>query len=216
MPHAESQSEPSQTSDAILASRRAVYVQDLDLVVRLIRGDGNAWQLFVQQFGRLIRARVADVARSFGRGHDASGIDDATAEVFAALLKNENAALRAFEGRSSLTTYLAVISTRCATRTYAAKRNFVASDQEQDFQELPNSESRNADPIHPVLAAEQKSKIKRVLADLPDKQRRIVELFYLQELSYAEISERLGIPLGSVGVTLKRAEAKLRERLEPD
>lgn len=216
MPHAESQSEPSQTRDSVFASHRAAYAQDRALVTRLIEGDGNAWQVFVQQFGRLIRARVADVARSFGSGHDSSGIDDATAEVFAALLKNENAALRAFEGRSSLTTYLAVISTRCATRTYAAKRNLLASDQQQEFQELAHSEAKQADPSHRVLADEQKSQIQQELKDLPEKQRKIVELFYLQEQSYAEISQRLGIPMGSVGVTLKRAEAKLRELLEPD
>ncbi|MEM7557585.1 MAG: sigma-70 family RNA polymerase sigma factor [Planctomycetota bacterium] len=216
MPQIESQSEQTQQSDAPSATRRAAYAQDQDLVSRLIHGDGNAWQVFVQQFGRLIRARVADVARSFGSGHDANGIDDATAEVFAALLKNENAALRAFEGRSSLTTYLAVISTRCATRTYAAKRNLLASDQQQEFQELAHSEARQADPSHRVLADEQKLQIRQVLKDLPEKQRKIVELFYLQEQSYAEISNSLGIPMGSVGVTLKRAEAKLRELLEPD
>ena len=82
------------------------YADDRLLVERLVRGDSNAWQKFVHTHGRLVRSRVADVASTFGRSEDDSAIDDATAEVFAALLGNDAAALRAFAGRSSLGTYL--------------------------------------------------------------------------------------------------------------
>ena len=62
-----------------------------------MRGDASAWQAFVETHKRLVRARVADVASSFGRSDDDSAIDDATAEVFAALLRNNAAALRAHQ-----------------------------------------------------------------------------------------------------------------------
>jgi RNA polymerase sigma-70 factor (ECF subfamily) len=38
----------------------------------------------------------------------------------------------------------------------------------------------------------------------------------LQEKSYAEISEDLDMPIGSIGPTLRRAEAKLRKWMEND
>ena len=54
-----------------------------------------------------------------------------------------------------------------------------------------------------------------LLAELPEKQRDVVRLFHLEGQSYAAISDALGMPIGSVGVTLRRAEAKLREQFEP-
>ncbi|MEM7478313.1 MAG: sigma-70 family RNA polymerase sigma factor [Planctomycetota bacterium] len=200
--------------DVRQTSEQKHYAKDCELARRLIVGDASAWQFFVREFGTVIRARVADVASSFGRGTDGAAIDDATADVFAALLQNDCAALRAFEGRSALTTYLVVIATRCSTRGFAKKRVLIAADQEQEFQELPSAQS--SDPSQSVLAEEQKSEIAKVLGRLPEKQRQVVELFHLRGASYAEISKQLGMPLGSVGVTLKRSEAKIRELLEPD
>lgn len=192
----------------------AKYASDLLFVHQLLLGNGAAWRRFIEEFGPLIRGRVADVARSFGRGTDESAIDDAAAEVVAALLKNDSAALRAFAGKSAFSTYLAVISTRCATRGYAAQRQATNQDSQQ-FESAP-TQSGTQDPSAPVIAAEQTARVQSVVERLPIKQRKVVTLFHLQGHSYLEISERLNMPMGSVGVTLRRAEAKIRELLEPD
>jgi RNA polymerase sigma-70 factor, ECF subfamily len=48
------------------------------------------------------------------------------------------------------------------------------------------------------------------LARLPAKQREVLLLFAIGELSYAEIAEATGMPLGSVQSTLHRARARMR------
>lgn len=184
----------------------------MQFVERLVVGDGLAWRTFLQKYGRLIRARVADVATSFGQAQDSSAIDDATADVVTALLNNDTAALRAYSGRSSLSTYVAVIATRSATRGFAAKR--IATVSNQDDPE--NVDSRAEDPSARVMVWEQTDRIHQVLSQLPPKQRTVVEMFHLQGCSYLEVSECLKMPMGSVGVTLRRAEAKLKTLLEPD
>lgn len=199
-------------ADDVLRER---HVSDLRFVESLISGDSHAWQTFIHTHGRLIRSRVADVAASFGRAKDTSGIDDASADVFTALLNNDSAALRAFQGKSSLATYIAVIATRSATRGFAARRLAVATDQ-KNAPYLERQDARSHDPSRDLVAQEQKERIHTILASLPAKQRKIVELFHLQGCSYAEISRQLKIPIGSVGVTLKRSEVKIRELLEPD
>ena len=181
---------------------------------RLVVGDASSWQEFVSTYSRLIRSRVADVARSFGFGNDVAAIDDGTAEVFGALLDNNIAALRAYAGRSSLTTYLAVISTRCATRNFARKRQRFRKQSEASALEL-NQSRPEADPAISALKSEEQAKIRSLLGELPDKQRLVVQLFHFEGQSYSDISQALSMPIGSVGVTLSRAEAKLRERLEP-
>ncbi len=51
------------------------------------------------------------------------------------------------------------------------------------------------------------------LARLPRKQREVLLLFAIAELSYAEIAEAMGIPLGSVQSSLHRARASMRAAL---
>jgi RNA polymerase sigma factor (sigma-70 family) len=53
-----------------------------------------------------------------------------------------------------------------------------------------------------------------VLARLPARQRDVLLLFAVAELSYAEIAEALGLPLGTVQSALHRARTKLRRVLD--
>lgn len=192
----------------------AQYADDRLLVERLVCGDGVAWQIFVQQYGRLVRARVADVAACFGRADDGCAIDDATAEVFAALVSNNAAALRAFAGRSSLGTYVAVIATRSARRGFARRRLPVASDGDADLAETARASA--IDPAKGLIDHEQRERLHTMLDRLPKKQRQVVQMFHLQGLSYAEIGQRLRMPIGSIGPTLRRGEAKLKEWMASD
>ena len=193
----------------------APHRNDRLLVERLVCGDAIAWQTFVETHGRLVRARVADVASTFGRSDDESAIDDATAEVFAALLGNNAAALRAFAGRSSLGTYVAVIATRSATRGFA-RRHLVASPAHDPELAQSACDQTTKEPVSELIDAEQKQRLHQLLHRLPQKQRNVVSLFHLHGKSYAEISESLEMPIGSIGPTLRRAEAKLRHWMEGD
>jgi RNA polymerase sigma factor (sigma-70 family) len=51
------------------------------------------------------------------------------------------------------------------------------------------------------------------LARLPRRQRDVLLLFAVAELSYAEIAEALGIPVGSVQSALHRARIRMRSAL---
>ena len=59
-------------------------------------------------------------------------------------------------------------------------------------------------------AQRRSRKVARVLAKLPRRQRDVLLLFAVAELSYAEIAEATGLPLGSVQSTLHRARARMR------
>ena len=195
--------------DSSLEMRR----QERQLIDGMLVGDESAWQSFIQQYGALIRWRVADVAGSYDRANDSSTIDDVTAEVVATLLAADGSALRAFQQRSSFSTYLAVIATRVATRVLARLSRHDGRFQNDEMLEHASS-SMNSDQSNRIIDDEQRQLLLRLVDRLPPRQRMIVEMHYKDGHTYTQISERLGIPIGSIGVTLRRAEARLRSWID--
>lgn len=183
---------------------------DVQFVRRLIEGSELAWHELVNRYAGLVHSRVALVAGSAGVGHDGSFLEDLVAEVFAALLHNDSAALRAYAGRSSLATYLGVIASRVAIRRSMTSTPNRCNDL------MPECIDRSAgDPQESASHSEQARLLRSLVDQLPDRQREIVKRFHLQGLSYEQISRELQIPIGSIGPTLKRAQDRLRTELEP-
>jgi len=55
--------------------------------------------------------------------------------------------------------------------------------------------------------------LQATLDEMPEDFRHVLLLFYFEELSYREIAEQLGLPLGTVMSRLSRAKSQLRKRL---
>jgi RNA polymerase sigma-70 factor (ECF subfamily) len=56
--------------------------------------------------------------------------------------------------------------------------------------------------------------VHRALAELPEQERRLIELAYWGGLSQSEIAEFLGIPLGTVKTRTRSALSRLADVLE--
>ena len=185
-----------------------------NLIAALLADQGDAWEQFVDGYGPLVRRRVADVADLFGKASDWSTIDDVTAEVFASLLSRDAAVLRCFKGQSRLSTYLAVIATRVARRALAKIVRQTESQCEQ-LHELQPTQA-NVSPDSLLIGREELDRLLTLVDRLPRRQRELVVAFYREEQSYAEISHRFDIPIGSIGTTLRRAEQKLRQWIDDE
>ncbi len=61
-----------------------------------------------------------------------------------------------------------------------------------------------------MLATVESADLRQALADLSERERRLLEMRYEEDLTQKMIALRLGIPEGTVKVRLHRARDKLR------
>lgn len=88
-----------------------------------------------------------------------------------------------------------------------------SSQPHQDVDDLELvGEERGGEEV--TLEAEIVSRVSAAIATLPVDQRAVIELSYVEDIAHSEISERLGIPVGTVKSRLRLAYEKLRVELE--
>lgn len=182
--------------------------EELALVRACVRGEEEAWERFYARYQRLV-ARVAEEAlRGWGQRDAASLAQDAAADVFAHLLEDERRALAGFGGRSSLATWLRVVTRRRTGRLLRAR-----SRREAD--ELP-AEGVAAEQLSPsdvATVSERDALVREQVARLAPRDRLALQLFYEGGRSYREVAEALDLPPENVGTLLARARARLSRLL---
>jgi RNA polymerase sigma-70 factor (ECF subfamily) len=78
---------------------------------------------------------------------------------------------------------------------------------------LDEAVSRGANPMQEAEASELAERLRAALPHLSQDQASVFCLSCLENLSYQEIGERLGMTVNAVGVLLHRARQRLRELL---
>lgn len=112
-----------------------------------------------------------------------------------------------FRGESSLSTWIyAVTRNACLT---ALQRAGPRADSLEEPARRREAESR-AGGGRTVASAFD---IAALLDTLPAKYRQVVTLFYMQEKSYDEVADMLGLPVGTVKTYLFRARRSMAEEL---
>lgn len=180
----------------------ATAMTDLEtpLVQRAAAGDELAWRRLVHQCGPVLRR----VSLSYGLGEaDAA---DAVAAAWSKLVEHIGALRDVSAVRAWLITTL---RRECLSRARARKR------------EQPVADFAGVDePAHVVdfdralLGVDRRRMVRGALMQLPEPQRQLIAMLFADPpSSYAEISARLAVPIGSIGPTRLRLLAKLREAL---
>jgi RNA polymerase sigma-70 factor (ECF subfamily) len=171
------------------------------LIARAQRGDPSAFEEIV----RLYQRRVYGVALRIVHAHDVA--DDVTQEAFLRAWRS----LDRFELGRPFGPWVCRIAANLAV-------NHVRSPRARE-EGLPDghAETRtNAPgPLGALLDAEGASVLEKAMGQLPQEQRAVLVLRVVEELSYAEIAETLGISPGTVMSRLFRARERLAQALSP-
>ncbi|MEQ1504133.1 MAG: RNA polymerase sigma factor [Myxococcota bacterium] len=116
---------------------------------------------------------------------------------------------RLFEPEFKIKAWLyRVTSNLCFNRVRDRRRRTAILDT------VPRATSDEADQPDVVFANERQQQILSAIDRLTEDHREILMLRYYSDLSYAEISDTLGIKLGTVMSRLSRARSQLVEALD--
>jgi RNA polymerase sigma-70 factor (ECF subfamily) len=129
-------------------------------------------------------------------------------------------AIERYHTEYAFSTYIYRIATNLAISEIRKKKRRKLLSLTSFFQ----SEDGDAQEFHPIdekslpdedlIETERNKTIEKAIATLPDKYRAPIVLREIQELSYEEIAQILGLGLGTTKSRISRARALLREKLK--
>ena len=67
-----------------------------------------------------------------------------------------------------------------------------------------------------VISRDEKDKLRRLVAALPDKYRAVILMYYMEEMSIDDIASALRIPAGTVKSRMNKARKILKEKMAYD
>jgi len=169
-------------------------VDDAALVARALTGDEHAFETLVERHQRTIYAVAARILRD----HD--GADEATQRTFVRAFER----LRSFRGEASFGTWLQRITMNECRDILRAGRRHVALESVPEERLAVTSE-----PADVQLGAT----LRRLVADLPPRQRSVLSLRVFADLPFAEIARAEGITENSAKVSFHHAVRRLRQWL---
>lgn len=144
----------------------------------------------VPPFATIYDAHVAFVWRVLARlGVAPADLEDVCQEVFIVVHRQ----LSAFEGRSTLRTWIYGIALRCASgyRRRTARRRPVEAPLAEPVAEVAVAGTQLED----LDARDARATLERLLAQLDPDKREVFVLFELEELAMAEVVAIVGCPL---------------------
>ena len=182
---------------------RAVESSDTArLVRRAAEGDRQAWEQLVDQYARLIWSITGEfrLAQS-----DAADVAQTT---WLRLLEH----IDRIQYPDRVGSWLAATARNECLRSLAAHKKVVLRP---DDEELSDTVAHQPEVDARLLADERAQVVRDALSRLPRRWQRLVEMLMADPpVSYAEISDQLDLPIGSIGPTRGRCLARLRVLLQ--
>lgn len=174
------------------------------LIEQCLAGDQSAWEQVVRQNWR----KVFNVAYKFVGKHDEA--EDLTQDIFLKIFR----ALSTFDRRANFQTWIISISRNLCIDHYRSvrkERQTIARDV--DSADLQPATSERG-PYQVAEHQDLRARLRQALETLPVTLRTAVVLRDLQELSYQEIADRLGLPEGTVKSRINRGRIELAHQLK--
>jgi len=195
-----SQSPPSQPE---MSDDEQLHREAAELLCKIAKGDGDAFSELYDRFsGALLALSLTMLA-------DRAEAEDALQEVY--LRVWSKAGLYDPALGKAVTWLMTITRNKCLDRIRSTKRKRTAIEKAREEMEVREEAPA---PGSPLAAQEKQEQIGKALCNLPEKQRKAIELAFLKGYTQSEIAELLNEPLGTVKARIRRGMATMREYLD--
>jgi RNA polymerase sigma factor (sigma-70 family) len=172
------------------------------LVRRAAEGDRWAWERLVDKYAQLIWAMTRDFRLM------ESDAADVVQVTWLRLLEH----IDRLEQPARVGSWLAATARRECLRSLAARKRMVPVSDDATLDGVATHQPAVDEGL---LADERAQAVREALSHLPRRWQRLIELLMADPpASYTEISDQLGLPVGSIGPTRGRCLARLRVLLQ--
>ena len=171
----------------------------IHLVTRARGGDKRAWDALVERYAPLIWS----ICRKYRLSRDDA--DDVGQSVWMRLVDQ----LDKIRNPAALAGWLATTTRRECGRVVRSGHAPGAVVCELDAEIIPDEQAKAVE--QELLAAERHAALREAFTCLPPEGQRLIAMLIADPpVAYAEISARLGIPIGSIGPTRSRSLDRMR------
>jgi RNA polymerase sigma-70 factor (ECF subfamily) len=174
---------------------------DAELLPRIARGELDALGVLYDRYANLLFPLTLRILR------DRAEAEDILHDAF--VLVSERAAQFTPERGTVASWLITLVRNLAIDRARRRERRGMLAQQDAATQ-------RDADDQTPEAIAgdaRERDHVRRALATLPEAQRETLVVAFFEGLSYPEIAEREGVPLGTVKSRAARAMTALRDAL---
>lgn len=199
----------------------ALHLEDLALACACGEGDEAAWDQFIATYRGYLRAAAGAILGRSAESAEACEMADA---LYADLYgwnraKPERQSLFCyFHGRSKLSTWLRAVLAQRRVDAFRAERHLEPLEDAAERQTPPLARYLPAgeplDPDRPRYIALFRRALDAALARLDSRDAQRLALYYAEDLTLAEIGQRLGEHESSVSRNLERIRGELRRQVE--
>ncbi len=185
--------------------------RDLDLVESAKKGNQKAFTQLLEYYRDSIFHLLINMVKS------EDDAEDLTLETFGKAFKSLDQYIPNF----AFSTWLFKIASNKGVDFLRKRRNKVThiplqsnETEENNWQPIHSLKFAGLDPEETLIAKQNTIFTRKIIQNLSEPYKEIIEMRYLDELSYLEIAEQLELPVGTVKARLHRGRELMLQALK--
>ena len=176
------------------------YESDETLVMLTLAGEQSAYEVLVKRYQSAVVSSALSITKSRFMAEDAAQDAFVTAWM----------KLNTLQEPKKYGSWVCRISKNCALNMISRYRSFLPLDVVDNLNITADAAEN---PAELYALSEERNEVAKTVDSLPEKVRQIIQLHYFEDLSIAEIADRMRISAGTVKWHLHDGRKRIRKEL---